>query len=85
VGESRRAEPTAGERPEGSLDGLDLRARSLEREGANATCGRGGGEVSADEAPAERGSLQRELDLCERLLEDCRREWAAAGRLDEGT
>ncbi|MDP6407976.1 MAG: hypothetical protein QGI46_01225 [Planctomycetota bacterium] len=41
--------------------------------------------MSADEAPAERGSLQRELDLCERLLEDCRREWAAAGRLDEGT
>lgn len=76
----RCEEPSDSERPAGTLDELDLRVRALERDGANATPTRGRGEGPDGAAPPARDSLQHELDICERLLEDCRRELGAANQ-----
>ncbi|HJP01829.1 MAG TPA: hypothetical protein QF764_08705 [Planctomycetota bacterium] len=76
----RSKEPSDNERPAGTLDELDLRARALERDGANATPPRGRDEGPHDATPSAHDSLQHELDICERLLEDCRREWGAANQ-----
>ena len=80
VDRKRSKEPSDNERPAGTLDELDLRARALERDGANATPTRGRDEGPHDATPSAHDSLQHELDICERLLEDCRREWGAANQ-----
>jgi hypothetical protein len=80
VDRKRSEEPSDSERPAGTLDELDLRARALERDGANATPTPGRDDGPDDATPPARDSLQHELDICERLLEDCRRELGAANQ-----
>ncbi|MDP6539618.1 MAG: hypothetical protein QF903_10885 [Planctomycetota bacterium] len=78
MNETWNAQRAGGEEPAGSLDELDLRARGLEREGANVTRGLGGEDHPGVRPREPEGSLERDLAECERLLADCRREWAAA-------